>query len=198
MDPKQYAEQAKAEAIAKGASAEQAAEVATKAEAEAKAIMEHPLYKGIVKVNADIAGRESKHKEQIAELSSKAEKLKEIEDKGKTEAEKLASELEALRPKAKRAEALEAEIAAVLESELEGVDDSVKAIVRGSTPEEKLAHVREMKKAGIIAGNANPDRSPGAEKAGKAGKNVMKRAEWERLSPLKQNEFINKGGTLTD
>jgi len=135
----------------------------------------------------------TKLKARIRELEPLAEKGKKLEDDGKTEAQRLAEELATLRPKAERADALEAEVTAVLDAELAEASDDVKALVRGNTPEERLAHVREMRKAGIL-GEKKGVAAVGARIGGATtNPKSIKEEDWRKKTPAEKMKLTLAG-----
>ena len=108
-------------------------------------------------------------KGKVKELTPAAQRLKEIEDAAKTEVQRLADENAALTPKAKRAEALEAQVQAILDTETASLTEPQKAAIVGDTPEAKLAHLRALQTAGMIARPNAPAIGANLPGAGGAG-----------------------------
>lgn len=185
MDPvKDYADSVVAEAIAAGKPKEEAEALRPAAEEEGKRIVGHPLFK---KFEGHARKRFSEHddlKKEVAPLKTAAQRLQEIENKGKTDQERLASELEALKPKATRADALEAEVQAIFDEATTGLTDEQKAVIVGETPEARLKHFRALKAAGLIGGTNTPD-SKGTHRPG-AGSGG---------STITQSEFVSANET---
>lgn len=196
MDPKQYAEKAKADALAKGAKPEEADAIFAKAEAEAKGILEHPLYAGLATVNREISERATAIKKQLDEASPLIEAGKKALDAGKTTEEKLVT-LTSERDKFKTvAESNEAAINAVLEREMAGLDDKQKALIPAGSAADRLSWLNKAKAAGVFG---KQTASHGAELPFQGGSGArMKRADFVRLAPIQQMEFLKKGGSVED
>ena len=198
MDPiKDYADGAKAEAIAAGKTPEEAEAVRVAAEIEAKAVAESPFHKRFETVARKRFEEHDTLKKEVAPLKGAAAKLKEIEDAAKSDAQKLTDRIAALEPGAARTVALEARIQAILDESMADLTDVQKAAVRGETPEAKLEHLQAMRAAGLF-GEQTPGRSPGGQLPGKGNNNTMKRSDFEAKSPAEQNKHITSGGKVID
>lgn len=182
-------EQAAADAAAKAAADKAAADAAVKA--KDPAYLEAELKKVIAERDV--------HKAKVKELTPAAARLKDIEDAAKSAEQKLTEENSTLKTKAARADALEAQVQAILDDATKDLTDAQKAVIVGETPEAKLAHFRALAAAGMLGEKAGtPGRSPGSELPGKAAGSTIKRAAFDALSPAAKMEFFKKGGKVTD
>jgi len=131
-------------------------------------------------------------------LTPAAARLKEIEDAAKTETQKLAEERDALKTKATRAEALEAEVQALFDDATKGLSDVQKAAIvatrlRPGCGTFGVDGRRDARRAGI-------GKSPGGQLPGRGGANVMKSADFFALpmgGPFEAAEKRRKAGELT-
>lgn len=138
-------------------------------------------------------------KAKAKENAQAAARLKEIEDAQKSETQKLTEERDALKTKATRAEALEAEVQALFDEATKDLTDAQKAVIVGSTPEEKLRHFRALQAAGLIGQPSTPQKSPGGQLPGRGGGNTMKAADFYALplgGPFEAAEKRRKAGEL--
>lgn len=173
-------EQAAADAAAKAATDKAAADAAAKA--KDPTYLEAELKKVIAERDA--------HKAKVKELTPAAARLKEIEDANKTEVQRLADENAGLKSKATRAEALEAQVQAILDESTKDLTDAQKAAIVGETPEAKLAHLRTLRAAGML-GEQNAGRSPGGELPGRGGAGAVKQSVVAAMSNT-QREALYK------
>lgn len=132
-------------------------------------------------------------KAEVAEGNVAKERLKEIEDATKTETQRLTEANAALSGKAARADALEAEVQAILDEATAELTDAQKAVIVGDTPEAKLKHYRSLVAAGML-GKGDPGRDIGGELPGKgtAG-STIKQAAWDKLGPAERMKLSLKG-----
>jgi hypothetical protein len=89
VTPEQFAEKAKADAVAKGATPEAADAAYATALAEAKKVMGHPLYQGLQTVNQEISGRAAGFKKQLDDAKPILEAGQKALDANKTATDKL-------------------------------------------------------------------------------------------------------------
>jgi predicted nucleic acid-binding Zn-ribbon protein len=130
------------QAAADAAAAAQAATDAAAKQQKDPAYLESELKKAIAKRDALAA--------QVKELTPAAAKLKEIEDAAKSDVQRLTDELAALKPKATRTDALEAQVQGILDDATKGLTPEQKAAIVGDTPEARLAHFRVLQAAGML------------------------------------------------
>lgn len=196
MDPiKQYADTVVAEAIAAGKPKEEAEALRPAAEEEGRKIAAHPLFKGF---EAHARKRFAEHddlKKEVTPLKTAAQRLKDLEAKDQTEAEKAAARIAELEPKATRAEAMEKAIQGILDEATKDLTPEQKAVIVGDTPEAQLAHYRSLVAAGLLG--AKKSKSPGDQLPGEtSGALEITEAERARMSPAQRSAFYLKGGRV--
>lgn len=140
---------------------------AAKAKADAEAKAKDPAYLE-AELKKVIEQRE-KLKEKLKPLEDSAAELQAIKDKDLSESQRLAKEVEALKPKASRADALETQVQAILDAETASLTPEQKAAIMGDTPEAKLGHLRALQAAGMLAKPTVPPIGANLPGAGGAG-----------------------------
>lgn len=133
-------------------------------------------------------------KVEAAEGNTAKARLKEIEDATKSETQRLTEANAQLTAKATRADALEAEVQAILDDATAGLSEEQKAVIVGETPESRLKHYRSLVKAGMLG---KKTASQGAALPGDAAAESITKARWDALSPAAKMKASLKGTRIT-
>ena len=145
-----------------------------------------------------------KYKALAKEREAAAAELKKLKDAQMSDQERLAAQLNELKPKADKVDKYEAVIGALLESELATVPEDMRDIVPSTlAPEDRLDWLRQAKAKGLFSKPDSaptpqpPKSSPLQQRPGGSGK-VMKRSMFDGMDASSKSDFVLKGGTLID
>lgn len=154
------------------AAAEPAVEMMSREEAR-KLIAERDRFKAQAKENATAAAR-----------------LKEIEDAGKSEAEKLAAKIRELEPAGERLAKLDGVLATLYEQEIGDVPEALRDLVPGQlSVEDKLAWLRDAKRRGLFSAPPpapQPTNAPIPRRPAASGGNTITESDFVNASEARR------------